>query len=326
MSRFDMWMEEHWHGWVKPVSGLMLIAIAYVAYSQQWVTEGVAGPMLVAVIVGGTIAGAAVAVFPVLEKARDRNLFAGFLAVWAIAVGYPSLRASLPRQVLAEKRIGDTKEHLSETITLPGSSGPYELSVGGSLKGGGEVEASYQLTVSGEGDTTDEVSGSIDRKFQSVRTSRRGGRSSVRQEHRENVHRLEHVRGQTLKLTLEGVDDQLEDGIFVTVHPAGPDPRLFLVAAALCMLVGLFVDYQLATTKTKTYLTMAAGFLFAFAWYYPTQATPHFLVPPAISSAVIAFLSGGLGGALAGFIGRQVKPPAKMKPKMTKEPRPQELT
>ena len=314
----DMWMEEHWHGWVKPVSGLALMALAYVAYSQHWVAESIAGPMLVAVIVAGTIAATAVPVLPLLEKARDRNLFAGFLAVWAIAVGYPSLRASLPRSVLAEKHLGDTKEHLTETLTLPGNSGPYELSVGGSLKGGGEVEATYHLTVTGEGDTADEVLGSVDRKFQSVRTSRGGGRATVRQDHKENIHRLEHVRGSTIKLTLEGADDQLEDGIFITVHPGGPDPRLFLVAAALCMLVGLFVDYQLATTKTKTYLTMAAGFLFIFAWYYPTEATPHFLVPPAVSSMVVAFITGGLGGALAGFIGRQVKSPAKMKPKVPK--------
>jgi hypothetical protein len=318
MSRFDLWMEEHWHGWVKPVSALALIAIAYVAYNQHWVAESIAGPMLVAVIVGGTIAGASVPVFSLVEKARDRNLFAGFLAVWAIAVGYPSLRASLPRQVLTEKRLGDTKDHLTETITLADNSGPYELSIGGSLKGGGEAEASYHLTVTGEGETVDEVSGTIDRKFQSVRTSRRGGRATVRQDHSENVHRLEHVRGSTIKLTIEGVDDLLEDGLYITVHPAGLDPRLFLVAAALCMLVGLFVDYQLATTKVKTYLTMTAGFLFVFAWYYPTEATPHFLVPPAISSAVVAFVTGGLGGALAGFIARQVKPPAKMKPKPTK--------
>ena len=177
MSRFDIWMEEHWHGWVKPVSVLLLIAIAYVAYNQHWIAENIAGPMLVAVIVGGSIAGASVPVFSIVEKARDRNLFAGFLAVWAIAVGYPSLRASLPRQVLVEKRIGDTKDHLTETITLADTSGPYELSIGGSLKGGGEAEASYHLTVTGEGETVDEISGTVARKFQSVRTSR-GGRAS----------------------------------------------------------------------------------------------------------------------------------------------------
>lgn len=311
-----MWVEEHWHGWVKPVSALVLMGLAYVAYNQQWLNESVAGPMLVAVIVGGTIAGASVPVFSLLEKPRDRNLFAAFLTIWAIAVGYPSLRASLPRPVLAEKRLGDTKDHVSETFTLAGNSGPYELSVGGSLKGGGEAQASYHLTVTGEGDVVDEISGEIARKFQSVRTSRSGGRTTQRQEHTENIHRLDHVRGSTIKVTLDGVDELLEDGLTITVHPAGLDPRLFLVAAALCVLVGLFIDYQLATTKVKTYLTMAAGFLFVFAWHYPTEATPHFLVKPATGWAFVGFLTGGLGGALAGFIGRQLKPPAKMKPKI----------
>ena len=317
-SPMKLWIDEHWHGWAKPVSGIFFLALAYIAYSQHWIGEGLGGPLMVLVVVGGGIAAAALPTWQAIEGQRNRGLFAAFVGVWAIAAGYGPLRAALPKTELAQKKLGETKDHLNETVSLPSESGPYELFVGGNLKGNGDVEAPYRITVTGEGDASDEVTGAIKRTFVSQRISRKGGTTTQRRERTENVHRLEHAKGHDLKLALEGADDQLEDGLTVTVLRAGLPPFILLTLAALCVLVGLFIDYKLATNKTKTYLTMAAGFVLYFAWDYPRQATPHFLVPPAVGSAVEGFIIGGLGGALAGFIGRQMKPQSLMKVKGVK--------
>jgi hypothetical protein len=315
LSTLRMWIDEHWHGWLKPVSGLVLLLVAYLAYSHNLLgdrTEGVAGPLVVGVIVIGTIALSVETPFQVLDKRRDRVLLGVFVALWAVSAGYPALRAALPRKALAERKLGDTKGHLTETFDLGGERGPFEISVGGSLKGSGEVEATYHLVVAGEGSTGDDVSGSLKRTLVHQRVGRRGGTSVQRQERTENLHRLDQTRGSQIKVTVDAPDEQLEDGLTVSVYQAGFDGRLVLALAALCVLVGLLLDYWLASPKVKTYMAMGTAVLLVFAYYYPTEATPRFLVPPAVGGLFFGLLA-GMGAELVAIIAKSFKPQPKVK-------------
>src|SRR5688572_3263492 len=55
VSMARLWLEEHWHGWVKPVSGILLLGVAWLLYSYDIVSERIAGLGAVAAIVFGTI-------------------------------------------------------------------------------------------------------------------------------------------------------------------------------------------------------------------------------------------------------------------------------
>lgn len=318
----QMWLHEAWHGWMKSILPIVLLGVGYVAYSQRWLgdrTEGVLGVLLVVAIVGGTIALTVAPAYGLFQGAKRQWPFIAFVAVWAIATGYPALQITWPKPVLKEITLGEPKDHLSETIDLadqlhPGEKGPFELAVSGSLKGSGEVEANYRITVTGDDKSSSEITGSVKRTIVRQRVSRKGtGTTAVRQEHTENVHRLTEVRGTKLQLAMESVDDQLEHGVHVAVERAGVDPTWFLVVAGLCALLGLILDYRLAGPKVKTYFAMATGMTAVFAYYYPMEARPHFLVPSAISSLVVATITGGFGGALLAWIGRSVKPKPKLR-------------
>lgn len=314
----EMWIKESWHGWMKSLSWLVLLAVGYIAYSQHWVNERMGGVALVAAIVGGSIALAAVPAFSLLANWKQKALLLVFVLVWAFTTGYPSLSVTWPKTALKQVNLGDTAAHLSDTVNLadalrPGEKGPYELAVGGTLKGSGEGEANYRITINGEGSSVDEVTGAIKRTIVRQRTSRRGGTSAVRQEHMENLHRLPNVSGTQLRLTMDSVDEQLEHGVHVYVQRASLNTTWMLIVAALCILIGLFLDYRLAEPKVKTYFTMATALTAVFAYHFPIEATPHFLVPPAISSGFIALFVGGLGGSLLAFIARNLKPKPKLR-------------
>lgn len=306
-----LWLREAWNGWLKSISWLLVLAIGYVAYSQHWLNERTGGVLLVAAIVGGTIALTVGPAYGHFAGWKRKGPFIAFVAVWAFAAGYPSLSATWPKTALKEFSLGETPEHLSQSVDLAGEKGPFELSVGGMLKGSGEGEANYRLVVTGDNQTSDELGGTIKRTVLRQRVSRRGGTASIRQEHTENVHRLTHIQGSKLNFSVDSVDEQLDQGIHVSIHRASFDTTWLLVIAGLCVLIGLFLDYRLAAPKVKTHFTMAAGMVAVFAYHYPIEATPHFLVPPAISSGFIAFLTGGLAGALLGWIARNLKPKPK---------------
>jgi hypothetical protein len=301
-SMLQLWFEEAWEAWLKPIGGLLLCALAYLLYKFDLVGESSAGPVAVLVVLGGTAFSTAVPSWPLVRTPLQRALFVTTCAAWLIATGYPSLRAATPSAPLAEGRL--TAAQPTTTVKVR-SNGPYEIAVGGQFKtAGGEAEASYTIKASGGG--SDEVQGTIKRSLVRMRTSRRGGTSTQLQEHNENVHRLPHVSGGELTLTVDGVDEQLDNGLVVDVRPAGLNPIFFWGLGALALLLALGLDARLTEGKgkLKSYLAVGVGICYVFSIAYPDEATPHSLVRPAVSSLLLALIIGGLGGWLGGIIAR----------------------
>jgi hypothetical protein len=317
-----VWLEEAWHGWLKPVAAILVLLGAYFAYDRGLVPEGSAGLVVVALIIGGTIVSAAMPIFPLLERRQSKLLLGVFMVIWAIGAGYPSLRRAFPSKAIGEPlqiafcaryKDADKREcaepTLTATVDLKGG-GPYEVAVSGELKGAGEVQSNYHLTFAGADNSSEEIEGNLKRTFFHQRTSRRSaGGTMVKTEHTENSHRLS-VPGDKLTITADGVDEVLENGLTLTFHHAGPDPRIFLGITLLCVLLGVWLDYRLSEPKVKTYFALAAGLTLVFAWYYPEEATPHNLVRPAIA-ALVAALLGALGGWLLSVIIKSFKPKPK---------------
>jgi hypothetical protein len=322
-----LWLEEAWHGWLKPVGAILALIVAYLAYDRGMIPEGTAGLVVVGLIIGGTIVTVGFPLFEQFEKRPQKLAFGVFLGLWALGAGYPALRRAFPSKALGDpvhvaycKSYKNPIEHkdctdqaLVGSVTLPAGGGPYEISVSGELKGQSEVESHYHLTFAGADGKSEELDGTLSRTFVHQRTSRRGsGGSMQKQERTENAHRLSSaITGPTVKVTADGLDeDALESGLQVTFHNAGPDPRLFLIATVLCLLIAVFLDYKLAAPKVKTYLATGVGLTLVFAWYYPVEATPHNLVRPAIA-ALVAGCGGALGGWLLSVIVKSFKPKPK---------------
>ena len=317
---FKAWFDEHWHGWIKSVALIVALVVAYVLYDRHLVPEGSAGLVLIALIIGGSIYSAVEPVWEGLGDRRQRLALGGFLAVWAIGAGVPPLLTAFPRKALGEPvavgycgRYADPEKRecvdpkLTATATLPeGSTGPYEVLVSGDLRGSGEVEASYHLALATEGGVSEEVEGSLARVYVNQRTSRRSaGGAVVRQEHNEKVHRVS-LKGHKITVTTEGVDEDLENGLIVAFRPAGPPPLLFVILTALCLLAGMVLDHRFYSPKLKTHFATWIGLTLVFAAYYPTEATPHNLVRPAVAALVASSL-GALGGWLLSRIAMSFK-------------------
>lgn len=302
-SAFQLWFEEAWEGWIRPLGAIFLLAIGYLLYKFEIVGEHTAGLVAVlAVIVGSIVIG----VLPAPPLARAPWQRAALATLVLAALGgmlYPALRAAVPGRVYAEAVL--TNDKPSATLAT-GTAGPYELLVSGHFKEAGrnDAEASYTIKASDNGGGSDEVSGAIARKLVTIR-SRKGSSSSV-QEQTEEKHRLGHVRGPQVTLTADGVDDQLDGGLTASLRAGGLDPVLFIVLGALAILIAIVLDTRLVDQKgkQKSYLTAATAIAYAFALYYWHEATPSRLVKTAVSGLLFALLVGGLGGWLVGGIAR----------------------
>jgi hypothetical protein len=308
-SRLRMWLEEAWEGWLKSVGLILLLGGAYVAYRltpESDRSESFFGSALVLLVVLGSIAATALPAWSMVKTPASRALFVTMVAVWAVAAGYPTLRTTLPPRAIGDVHLTTAQPNATIKVDRPGA---LELSVSGHFKqhGMSEAEANYAIKVASSG-TTDEVDGTLKRSLVSLRTSRRGGRSTTVQERTENTHRLATVRGPgELTFTTDSIDDkELEDGLTIAVRPGALNPLLFMILSALVVVVALGFDARLvdAKSKVKTYLTAGAAMTLVFAIHFPDEATPHSLVRPAIGAAVLGILIGGLGGWLLGAIGR----------------------
>jgi hypothetical protein len=302
VSALQLWLEEQWEGWLKSVGTILLFAIAYMLYRFDLVGEGLAGAAFVAAVIIGSLLSVALPAWPLVQTPLQRALFLTSMVLAAGATGYPSMRAAIPPQARGEVRL--TAAQPSGSLHVDGD-GPWELSVGGSFKqAGGEAEVGYTIKASGGGNS-DEISGSINRKLLHFR-SRKGGSSTSLQEQTESVHRLPTVRGGEISFTVDGVDDQLADGLHVEVRPSGPNPILFIVLGAVALLLALGLDARLtdAKGKVKSYLAVGVGICFVFAIFFPGEATPHSLVRPAVGELARALGLGGIGGWVLGALGR----------------------
>jgi len=315
---FKLWFEEAWHGWLKPVGGIVLVVALYFAYENRQaigLSERFFGVLALLAILGGALYSGAEGAFERLTTPRAKYLLGGFLVVWGAAAAYPPLRTALPGKTLQELHLAYDKDQLTAKALLPnGEDGPYEISVGGNLKSGpGDAESSYTLTFTGADGSSEEISGKIQRTFMRQRVSRKGtGSVAVRADRNENAHRLSKVHGPQLTVTADGADEQLEDGLFVTVRRGGPSPLLFFAIGALCVIVGVILDYKLLVPKKqRTHFSTATGFTLVFALYFPMEATPNRLVPPAVAAVLLALATGALGAWLISVIANSFKPKPK---------------
>jgi len=291
------WFEEAWHGWLKPVGGLVLLVVGYLAYNSGLVPEQAAGRVALGLILGGAVFMGIEPALGRLHAPTARYLLAGAGVVWLLVAIGPVFRTVFPSKVLAETTLGATKGSTGAVVNIEGGdNGPYEVAVSGHLRGSGEVDAAYEVEFVGAGDTTDRVQGDLKRTYFNQRVSRRGsGTVAVKQENTENVHRLSTARGPQLKVSGEVGSEQLEDGIHVSFRAAGPSPLLFLGVGLLLVIGALVFDYRMAAPKhDRTHLSTAAGFTLAFGAYFPMEATPHNLVRPAIAAVLVGLGLGAL--------------------------------
>jgi hypothetical protein len=317
-SRFTLWFEEAWEGWLKSVSVILLCAVGYLVYKFDLISEGRAGMIAVVAIVAGSILLSTGVAWPRVQE-KTPALRAGFLfmcVLWAAAAGYPSLRNVSPPAPVGEATL--TAQAPSAKVKTP-ITGPYEMVVSGQLKpGGGEVDVGYDIKAEGGGGS-DEVSGEITRKTVSIRVGRRGSTQSSVKEVNEQAHRLPHVRGNEVSITADGLDDQqLQGGVLVELRPAGLEPMIFWVLGAVAFLLALFFDVKLfdPKAKEKTFLAVAVAITMVFSIRFPMVVTPHSLVRPAVDALILGVLAGGLGGWLLTLIARAMWAPKL--PKKTK--------
>jgi hypothetical protein len=302
-SQFQLWFEEAWEGWIRPLGLIVLLAIGYMLYKFDIVGEHTAGIVAVLAIVVGAIVVGALPALPLARVPWQRAALATMVAAALGGMVYPAVRAAVPGKQYAEATL--TNDKPSVTVTT-GASGPYELMVSGHFKEAGrsDAEATYSIKATDNGGGSDDVSGEIARKLVTIR-SRKGSSSSV-QELNEEKHRLGHVRGPTVTLTADGVDESLDGGLQVALRPGGLDPIVFIVLGALAILLGIVLDTRLVDIKgkQKAYLTAATAIAFAFSLYYWREATPSRLVKTAVSAMLFALLVGGVGGWAVGGIAR----------------------
>ena len=308
---FGATLEEAWHGWLKPVGGIVGVVVAYFLYEYGILPDATAGRVLVALIVGACLFAALEPVLPRMTTPKNRYLLYAFAAVWAISAIAPVFRTVVPGKDLASAILTGDKADAVKEIKLPdGETGPYEIDVSGTLRGTAEATASYSLEVKGDGDATAHVDGELSRTFFRQRVSRKSaGTAQVRTEDNENLHRLPGVRGNKLTVTAEIGGEQLDNGLHVVVHHAWPSPYLFWLLGFLVFIGGVMLDYMMVAPKSEpTYVATLAAFTLVFAIYYPTEATPHNLVRPAIAAVILAALAGALPGWMVSKIANSFKP------------------
>jgi len=303
-TAFQLWLEEAWEGWIRPLGAILLLAIGYLLYRNEIVGERVAGLVAVLAVVVGSVVVGALPARPLTRAPWQRAVLATMVAAALGGTLYPTLRAAVPTAMLAEAVL--TSDKPSATLST-GKAGPYDLTVLGRFKEAGrsDADASYSIKAVDNGGGSDEISGDINRKLVTIR-SRKGGSSSSVQEHNEQSHRLPHVVGPQVTLTADGVDEQLDGGLTVQLRKGSLNPIVFIVLGALALLMALVLDTRLVDLKgkQKSHLTAAVAIAYAFSLYYPQEATPHALVRPAVSAFIFALVVGGLGGWLLGGIAR----------------------
>lgn len=312
-TQFQLWFEEAWEGWIRPLGLMILLVIGYALYKFEIVSEHVAGVVAVLAVVIGAIVVGALPALPLARAPWQRALLGTMVVAALGGMVYPAVRAAVPGRSYAEAALTSDKQ--SATLAT-GASGPYELLVSGHFKEAGrsDAEANYNLKVSDNSGGSADVSGQIARKLITIR-SRKGSSSSV-QEQNEEKHRLGNVRGPQVTITADGVDEQLEGGLTVALRAGGLDPVVFIVLGALAIALGLMLDTRLVDLKgkQKSYLTAATAIAFCFSMYYWREATPSRLVKTAVSALLFGVVVGGIGGWAVGGIARLMfgpKPPKK---------------
>jgi hypothetical protein len=148
----------------------------------------------------------------------------------------------------------------------------------------------------------------------------RRGTMNWSEQHNQEEHRLpSSFRGKEITVTSDSVDELLESGIHVTVHPQSYDPKWFFLAGILVFLGMMFVETRIGDQKTKPHLIMASASTLVFSYWFHKNATPSRLVAPTLDAALLAAIVGGIGGTLVGAVVRRASGRDRIKPSEPEE-------
>jgi len=204
------------------------------------------------------------------------------------------------------------------------SSGPFDLTASGTLRPdvGQEKRVDYTFKIAGDGGQESELSGEFSVATHQARVRR--GSNVWSEQHNQFEHRLpSSLRGRELSVSTEQIDELLQSGLHVSLHPQSLDPQWFLIGGILVVLAMLFVESKVGDSKTKTHLIMASASTLVFSWWFQKNATASRLVSPALDAALLAAVTGGIGGTLVGAVVRRVSGRDRLKPRNADEAAPE---
>lgn len=313
-SGFQRFMDDHWESWLGPVLMLVLAAGFIISYKADLLRESAVGLIVSGGIVAYAIYYTAVPAYELIKQQMARRLFALLCIVWVAAAGYPTLRKGLSRDILAETVL--TKDSKSEKLAIKGGkTGPFDVTVSGTLKqsGGQDTAIGYTLNLTSDTGVSQELNGEFSQKVNQMRVRR--GTTHWSEQHNQEEHRLpSSFRGKEITVTSDSVDELLESGIHVTVHPQSYDPKWFFLAGLLVLLFMMFVETRIGDQKTKPHLIMASASTLVFSYWFHKNATPSRLVAPTLDAALLAAIVGGIGGTLVGAVVRRASGRDRIKP------------
>ncbi len=318
-SAYKQFMDQHWESWLSQVVLIVILGAGVIGYKLEYLREGMVGLVLVGGLLAVAIYGTAGPAYDLIDSKRGRTLFMLLTIVWAAAVGYPALRKAVTRKVLAEAVL--TEQNKSVKVPIgENSSGPFDITVSGSLRpeAGGDRKADYTVVVTGDGGANQEIEGEFSVHTNQMRT-RRGSTHWTQQNNQAEYRLPSNIRGHELTFSTEQVDDVLQSGVHIAVHPQSLNPLYFSLAGVLVVLCMLFVEARVGDAKHKTHLIMASATTLIFSWYFSENATANRLVAPALDSLFLALLTGGIGGTLVGAVVRRVSGRDRLKPKSSDE-------
>lgn len=319
-TAYERFMEDHWEAWLGPVLLLALAGAMIVGYRMDYLRESMIGMLLSAGLVAYAIYATAVPAYDLIQSKNGRYAFAALCILWAAAAGYPTLRKTMARTVYGQTVL--TESSKSEKVQLPeGKTGPFDVTVSGTLKSDSSQNAAavYDLQIAGEG-SNEAVSGEFSVRTNQMRARR--GTATWTEQSNQNEHRLSRsLRGNTLSFTVEHVDDQISDGLHISVHPQSYDPKWFFLLGIFVVIGMMYVESKIGDSKTKTHLIMAAASTLVFAFHFHEHATASRVVKPALDSLILAVLTGGIGGTMVGAIVRRASGRDKVKPTKDEEPK-----
>jgi hypothetical protein len=308
-------VEQHWEGWLSQVLLMAIVGVGVLGYKLEWLREGTIGLVLVGGLLAIAIYGTAAPTYDLIENKTARTLFALLAIFWAASVGYPALRKAVPRKVLGEAVL--TPASLSSKIAVAeNSSGPFDVTASGTLRPdvGQEKRVDYTFKITGDGGQESELSGEFSVSMHQARVRR--GSNVWSEQHNQVEHRLPSaLRGREISVVSESVDELLQSGLHISLHPQSLDPQWFLIGGILVVLAMLFVESKVGDSKTKTHLIMASASTLVFSWWFQKNATASRLVSPALDAALLAAITGGIGGTLVGAVVRRVSGRDRLKPR-----------
>lgn len=308
-------VSQHWEGWLSQVLLMAIVGVGVLGYKLEWLREGTIGLVLVGALLAVLIYGTAAPTYDLIENKTARTLFAVLAIFWAASVGYPALRKAVPRKVLGEAVL--TPANMTAKIAVAeNSSGPFDVTASGTLRPdvGQEKRVDYAFKVTGDGGQETELSGEFSVSTHQARVRR--GSNVWSEQHNQVEHRIpSSVRGREISVSTEQVDELLQSGLHVSLHPQSLDPQWFLLGGILVVLAMFFVESKVGDSKTKTHLIMASASTLVFSWWFQKNATASRLVSPALDAALLAAVTGGIGGTLVGAVVRRISGRDRLKPR-----------